>query len=106
MTAPLGKHALLDKLLSAIVASGWQVLVVDHRPEGEETKNILLDTADILFDRKFYRTTGIIIGAIPILYGAVSFLQNSTLGGDVITGIAFAAGLLIWIVSFVVTKKR
>lgn len=72
----------------------------------EETKNTLLDTADILFDRKFYRATGIIIGAIPILYGAVSFLQNSTLGGDLITGIAIAVGLLIWIVSFVVTKKR
>ncbi|MGH8602636.1 MAG: hypothetical protein ACREXR_07620 [Gammaproteobacteria bacterium] len=44
----------------------------------EETKNVLLETADILFDRKFYRTTGIIIGAIPMLYGAVSSLQNST----------------------------
>jgi deoxycytidine triphosphate deaminase len=71
----------------------------------DETKNTLLNSADILFDRKFYRTTGIIIGAIPVLYGMVSFLQKSSLGGEFVAGIAFAAGVLIWAVSLILTKK-
>lgn len=36
----------------------------------DDTKNNLLESADILFDRKFYRTTGIIVGALPVLYGS------------------------------------
>lgn len=71
----------------------------------DETKTNLLDSTDILFDRKFYRTTGIIVGAIPVLYGAASFLQKSSLGGEIIAAIAFAAGVIIWIVSFFLTKK-
>lgn len=71
----------------------------------EETKNKLLESTDILFTRKFFRTTGIIIGAIPILYGVMVFLQKTSLGGDLIASIALAAGLLIWIIPFLVTKK-
>ncbi|MGH9961360.1 MAG: hypothetical protein ACREBC_30245, partial [Pyrinomonadaceae bacterium] len=65
-----------------------------------------LESADILFDRKFFRTTGIIIGAIPILYGAVAFLQKTSLAGELIAGIACGVGLVIWIVSFVGTRKQ
>ena len=72
----------------------------------EDTKNKLLESADILFDRKFFRTTGIIVGAIPILYGAVVFLQKTSLGGELIAGIAFGVGILIWIVSVLVTRKQ
>lgn len=72
----------------------------------DETKNTLLESADILFDRKFFRTTGIIIGAIPILYGAVAFLQKTSLGGELIAGIACGVGLVIWVVSFLVTRKQ
>lgn len=72
----------------------------------DETKNTLLESADILFDRKFIRTTGIIVGAIPIVYGAVAFLQKTALGGEVIAGIAFGVGILIWIVSVLVTRKQ
>ena len=71
----------------------------------DDTKNNLLESADILFDRKFFRATGIIVGAIPILYGAVSFLQKTPLGGELIAFIAFAVGILIWIVSYLMTKK-
>ena len=72
----------------------------------EDTKNKLLESADILFDRKFFRTTGIIVGAIPMLYGAVVFLQKTSLGGELIAGIAFGVGILIWIVSVLVTRKQ
>ena len=41
----------------------------------DDTKNTLLENAGNLFDRKFYRITGIIIGAIPVLYAAGSFVE-------------------------------
>lgn len=72
----------------------------------EDTKNNLLESADILFDRKFIRTTGIIIGAIPVLYGAVAFLEKTKLGSELIAGIACGVGLLIWVVSIFVTRKH
>lgn len=72
----------------------------------DDTKHSLLESADVLFDRKFFRTTGIIIGAIPILYGAVTFLQKTSLGGELIAGIACGVGLLIWAVSFVITRRQ
>jgi deoxycytidine triphosphate deaminase len=71
----------------------------------EDTKNNLLESADILFDRKFFRTTGIIIGAIPLLYGGVVFLQKTSLGGELIAGIACGVGILIWVISFLITRK-
>jgi deoxycytidine triphosphate deaminase len=71
----------------------------------EDTKNKLLESADILFDRKFFRTTGIIIGSIPLLYGAVVFLQKTSLGGELIAGIACSVGILIWVISFLITRK-
>lgn len=71
----------------------------------EDTKNKLLESADILFDRKFFRTTGIIVGAIPILYGAVVFLQKTSLGRELIAGIACGVGILIWVISFLITRK-
>ena len=72
----------------------------------DDTKDRLLESADILFDRKFFRTTGIIIGAIPILYGAVAFLQKTSLGSELIAGIACTVGVVIWVVSFLVTRKQ
>lgn len=72
----------------------------------EDTKNKLLESADILFDRKFFRAIGIIVGAIPILYGAVVFLQKTSLGGELIAGIACGIGILIWAISFVITQKK
>lgn len=71
----------------------------------DDTKNNLLESADILFDRKFYRTTGIIVGAIPVLYGVVSFLQKTSWGSETIAIIAFAVGIVIWLVSYFMTKK-
>lgn len=71
----------------------------------DDTKNNLLESADILFDRKFYRTTGIIVGAIPVLYGLVSFLQKTSWGSETIAFIAFAVGIVIWLVSYFMTKK-
>ncbi len=71
----------------------------------DETKNNLLENTDILFDRKFFRTTGVIVGAIPVLYGIVSFLEKTPWGAGQIPIIAFAGGLIIWLGSYLMTRK-
>lgn len=71
----------------------------------DDTKNSLLEKADVLFDRKFYRTTGIIVGAIPVLYGIVAFLQKTQLGGESIASIALGLGVVVWLLSYVMTRK-
>lgn len=71
----------------------------------DDTKNNLLESADILFDRKFYRTTGIIVGALPVLYGVVAFLQKTSLGGELVAAIAFGVGIVVWVVSYFMTRK-
>lgn len=72
----------------------------------EDTKTGLLESADILFDRKFFRTTGIIVGTIPVVYGAITYLEKTALGGGAIAGIAVVAGVLIWITSVLITRKH
>lgn len=71
----------------------------------DDTKNNLLESADILFDRKFYRITGIIVGALPVLYGVVAFLQKTSLRGELVAAIAFGVGIVIWVVSYFMTRK-
>jgi deoxycytidine triphosphate deaminase len=71
----------------------------------DDTRHSLLESADVLFDRKFFRTTGIIIGSIPILYGAITFLQKTSLSGGLIAVIACGVGVLIWVVSYLITRK-
>jgi deoxycytidine triphosphate deaminase len=71
----------------------------------DDTKNTLLENAGNLFDRKFYRITGIIIGAIPVLYAAGSFVEKSSWGQSRGPFIAFAVGLIIWVVSYFMTKR-
>jgi hypothetical protein len=44
--------------------------------------------------------------AIPLLYSGVVFLQKTALGTDRIAAIAASGGILIWIASFLVTRKR
>jgi predicted nuclease with TOPRIM domain len=61
--------------------------------------------AEILFDRKFFRATGVIIGAAPVLYGAATVLQATSLGVASIATVAIGIGILIWIIPLLVTRK-
>ena len=68
-----------------------------------ETKS-LLDRVDILFDRKFYKIGGVVIGAIPIMYGAVTYLQSTSVDTASIPLISAIVGVLI--IAFVVFINR
>jgi deoxycytidine triphosphate deaminase len=71
----------------------------------DDTKKTLIERVDILFDRKFYRIAGAIIGAIPLLYGAYSLIERSSWGHGYGPFVAFGAGVIIWLASYVMTRK-
>ncbi len=71
----------------------------------EQTRQSVLDKVESLFDRKFLRVVGVIIGAIPIMYGGVTFLQGTTLGGNAVAFITMIVGAAILLLSYVLTRK-
>jgi len=71
----------------------------------EDTRKSLLDTVEAIFDRKFLRVGGLIVGAIPTTYGAVTFLEGTTLGGNAVALIAVIAGVLVIVGSYVLTRS-
>jgi len=71
----------------------------------EETRSSVLEKVESLFDRKFLRIGGVIIGAIPLMYGGVTYLQGTTLGGPTIAFIAMFAGVLILVITGLLSRK-
>lgn len=71
----------------------------------EEDRKNTIDKVEILFDRKFLRIVGIIVGAIPIMYGGLNFLKGTGLGGETISFIAMLVGILMILLSYACTKR-
>lgn len=71
----------------------------------EEARKNILEKVESLFDRKFLRVSGVIIGAIPIMYGGVTFLQGTSIGGDGVAFITMIAGIAILLVTYVLSRK-
>lgn len=70
----------------------------------EETRRNLLDRMESLFDRKFIRVVGVIVGALPILYGGVVFLEGAGLQNTTVGFIAVLFGIAIVLVAYMLTK--
>ena len=71
----------------------------------EEDRKNILERVEALFDRKFLRLVGIIVGAIPIMYGGVTFLQRTGLGGKTVSFIAMLGGILMILLSYALTRR-
>lgn len=71
----------------------------------EETRGSMLEKVEALFDRKFLKIVGVIAGAIPIMYGAVSCLQGTALGGPTIAFIAMLLGVLIFVITWLLSRR-
>lgn len=71
----------------------------------EENRKSLLDTVESLFDRKFFRVVGIIVGAIPVMYGGAKFLQGTSLGERPIAFMSTVAGIAVVLVSYALTRR-
>jgi len=71
----------------------------------EESGKSILEKVELLFDRKFLRVGGIVIGAVPIMYGGVTYLQGTGLGGNVVSFIAMVAGAIIVILTYTLSRR-
>jgi deoxycytidine triphosphate deaminase len=71
----------------------------------EEMRKNVLEKVESLFDRKFLNIVGTIIGAIAVMYGGVTFLQGTGLGGNAVSFIAVVAGVIVVLLSYVLTRK-
>ncbi len=71
----------------------------------EETRNNVLEKVEYLFDRKFLGIAGVIIGILPIMYGAITFLKGTAIGEGPIALIAILAGVAILFVTQIMSRK-
>lgn len=72
----------------------------------EETRKNLLEKVEALFDRKFARIIGVIIGAIPVMYGGIMFLEEWKLNVSTISFIAVLSGIAVIILTYVFTRLK
>lgn len=71
----------------------------------EDSRKNILEKVEALFDRKFLRIAGIVIGAFPLMYGGITFLQGTGLGGNVVSFITLALGILIILLTCILSRK-
>lgn len=71
----------------------------------EETKEGVLEKVEALFDRKFSVVAGVIIGAVPLVYGGVCYLQGAGLGGHAVAFIAMVAGVGIMLGTYLLARR-
>lgn len=74
--------------------------------ELESARQSLLDRVDSLFDRKFYKIAGVVVGAIPLMYGGVVFLQGADMAPAAIGYVAVVVGAVILALTFVLGKRE
>jgi len=73
----------------------------------EQTEKSLLEKFGDLFNQRFLKIVGVIVGAVPIMYGALIFLKKTTTLTEV--GVAFVCavvGIVIIVVTWVLTRQR
>lgn len=71
----------------------------------EESRKTLLERVEALFDRKFLGVIGVIVGSLSVLYGGVTYLQRTTLGGNAVAFIATLVGIAILLVTYVLSRR-
>ncbi len=89
-------NELSDKIVSETTSLSGKI---------EETRDSVLEKVETLFDRRFSVVVGLIIGAIPLIYGGVSYLQGTGLGGDSISFVAMVLGVVIMLGTYFLARR-
>lgn len=71
----------------------------------DELRRAVLDKVELMFNKKFLWIVGVIVGAIPIMYGGVVFLQGTSLSGSAIAFLAIVAGVVIIVVTLILSRR-
>jgi uncharacterized membrane protein YsdA (DUF1294 family) len=71
----------------------------------DDTKNSLAQFFELKFSEKFLWVVGVIVGAIPIMYGCVLFLQRTTVNDVSIGFIACLLGIAVLVITWAITRS-
>ncbi|HUU68085.1 MAG TPA: hypothetical protein VM186_01060, partial [Planctomycetota bacterium] len=71
----------------------------------DDTPKNVLDKVETLFDRKFLRVVGVVLGGVSMLYGGVTYLQGTTLGGEAVAFIALVVGSALMLLTYFLSRK-
>lgn len=71
----------------------------------EEARRSLVEKMETLFDRKFLRVIGVVVGAIPIMYAGVTYLEGTKLGGNTLAFVAGLFGIVILVLTYLFNRR-
>ncbi len=71
-----------------------------------EFRRNLLDRVEAIFAKKFMQVVGVMIGAISVMYGAISFLETKNVSGNTLAFIAVGTGVVVFVVTHLLTRRR
>ena len=73
----------------------WEVVSRDVKTLTEkmdDTKTSIIEKVDSLFDKKIGTAVSMVVGAIAVLYGLVTFMQSASIPATAIAGLAILIG--------------
>lgn len=70
----------------------------------DDFRKSFIEKVETIFERKFYRIVGVLIGAIPVMYAGVTFLQAKRLSANLLAFIAAIVGIAILTITFFLSK--
>ncbi len=72
----------------------------------KELQQSFLDSIETIFTKKFTKIAGVVVGLIPLMYGANSFLKIKNLSDSARANFAVAIGIVIIATAFILTHKK
>ena len=86
----------------------WEIVSRDVKTLTEkmdDTKTSLLEKVDSVFEKKITTAVAMIVGAITVLYGLLTFLQSASVPANVIGVLAIFSGIAIPLALWYMRKK-
>jgi hypothetical protein len=71
----------------------------------DDSQRTVLEKVEALFNQKFLQAVGVIVGCIPIMFAAFSFLKDKGITGVVLGWVALIGGFGILLLIYVLSRK-
>lgn len=71
----------------------------------EELREALIEKVEIIFERKFNRIVGTIIGAIGLLFAGITFLQTKNITGTTLVSIVVVSAVVILFITYLIGRR-
>lgn len=110
-----GKFEVVSKSVKALKDEMGSITDAIHSKIDDETNTItgklkeleksILEKVDSIFETKFNKIVAVIIGALAILYGIVSFLIKKEVDDFIIISLSIVSGIIILIISKILSDR-